>query len=254
MNPDMHVQRETQGGLPLYRFSEIDSTNNECRRRLAAGETRCAVLADTQTAGRGRSGKRFYSPAGAGLYLSLMLPAEGGSAGAVGLTTRAAVCTAEAVSALTGKDCGIKWVNDLYWQGKKVCGILTEGAGGAYIVGIGVNLTPAAVPEELWEIMGCLDAPGIRDALAGQLLARLTAAQPGDLSHMEAYRRRSIVLGRTVTFLRGETLCAGTAAAIADDGALAVDTAEGRIWLRSGEISLRGIEGLRADAGCAAGY
>ena len=227
--------------LPLYLFDCIDSTNSECRRRLAAGERRCIVIADRQTAGRGRRGRSFYSPPDAGLYMSLLLRPEGGAASAVGVTTCAAVRAAEAVEALTGKRCGIKWVNDLYYGGKKVCGILAEAVGDAVIVGIGINLLPTAAPPELSEIMGCLDAPGVRDALAGTIARGVLDYVPGDVSHMDGYRRRSVVLGRRVRFADGE----GVAAEILDDGGLAVDTAAGRVILRSGEVSLTAIEGLK---------
>ena len=227
--------------LPVYPCESVDSTGTECRRRLAAGETRCLVLAETQTAGRGRRGKSFFSPAGAGLYMSLLFRPAGGPASAVGVTTYAAVRAAEAVERLSGKRCGIKWVNDLYFDGKKVCGILTEAVGDAVIIGVGVNLTPAAVPPELEGIAGCLDAPGVRDALAGAIARGLLDYAPGDVSHMAEYRRRSVVLGRRVRFADRE----GVAVAIDDDGGLAVDTAAGRVVLRSGEISLTGIEGIK---------
>ena len=227
--------------LPVYAFDTIDSTNTECRRRLNAGEARCLVLADAQSAGRGRRGRSFFSPAGAGLYMSLAFRPEGGPAAAVGVTTCAAVCAAEAIETLTGLRCGIKWVNDLYLDGKKVCGILTEAIGEAVVVGIGVNLTPSAVPEELRNIVGCLGREGIRDQLAGGLARRLLCYRSGNTAHMAEYRRRSVVLGRRVRF--GDS--AGLAAAIEDDGALAVDTAGGRVLLRAGEISLEEIEGLR---------
>ena len=226
--------------LPLYLYDTIDSTNTECRRRLAAGEERCLVLADRQTAGRGRSGKNFFSPPRAGLYMSLLFRPEGGPANAVGITTYTAVCVARAVETLTGRACGIKWVNDLYLDGKKVCGILTEAVGAHVIVGIGVNLLPTAVPPELTGIMGCIGASGVRDALAGTVARSLLDYVPGDVSHMDEYRRRSVVLGRRVRFGDRE----GIAAAIGDDGGLVVETAEGPVTLRSGEISLSEIEGL----------
>lgn len=231
--------------LPLYLFDKIDSTSNECRRRLSAGEGRCLVLAECQTAGRGRRGKSFFSPAGAGLYMSLLFRPEGGPAAALGVTTYAAVCVAETVAALTGTECGIKWVNDLYLDGRKVCGILTEAVGGAVIVGIGVNLTRAAAPEGLEQIVGWIGRGDVRDALAGRIAGALLRYAPGDTSHMDAYRSRSVVLGRRVRFALNGAEREGVAAAIADDGALTVQTADGPVVLRGGEISLTGIEGIK---------
>ena len=228
-------------GLGVSFFDSIDSTNTECRRRLEAGEGRCLVLADTQTAGRGRRGRRFFSPPGAGLYLSLGFRPAGGAASVSGITTYTAVAAAEAISRLSGIECGIKWVNDLYLDGKKVCGILAESFGGAVVVGVGVNLTESAAPQELRAIVGWLDRGDIRDALAVELARALLAYVPGDCGHIEAYRRRCLVLGRHVRF--GEA-GKGVAAAVLDDGALLVQTPDGPVELRSGEVSLTEIEGL----------
>ena len=182
--------------LPVYCYDSIDSTNTECKRRIAAGERRFLVLGDTQTAGRGRRGHSFFSPPGAGLYLSLTLTPPSGPGSAVGITTRAAVCTAAAIEKLCGISCGIKWVNDLYREGKKVCGILTEAVGGSVVVGIGVNLAASAVPAELREIVGWLDCPELREPLAAEIVNGLLAYVPGDTGHMPEYRRRCLVLGR----------------------------------------------------------
>ena len=232
-------------GLPVYRYETLDSTSTECRRRYAAGERRCLVLTNAQTAGRGRSGKRFYSPAGAGLYMSLLFPTPAEKL--EGLTPYAAVCAAGAVETLTGCECGIKWVNDLFFEGKKVCGILAERLGECAILGIGINLTPAAVPEELRDIMGCLGWTGEREPLAEEIANGLLAWPVKDTAFMEEYRRRSVVLGRRVRFNRRQdgAETEGIAVGIGDDGALMIDTGAERVVLRSGEISLCSVEGLK---------
>ena len=230
--------------LPVYRYEELDSTSTECRRRYAAGETRCLVLAEAQTAGRGRGEKTFYSPAGAGLYMSLLFPGEK----LEGLTPYVAVRVAEAIEKLTGRECGIKWVNDLFFEGKKVCGILAERLGKCVILGIGINLTRTAVPEELRDIMGCLGLEGsdagLREQLAAEIAKGLLAWPAADAGYMEEYRRRSVVLGRRVRFSRNGAETEGTAVGIAGDGALEIDTPGGRVVLRSGEVSLCSVEGL----------
>lgn len=238
--------RLKDAALPVYCYESLDSTSAECRRRHAAGQTRCLVLAGTQTAGRGRGGKKFYSPAGAGLYMSLLFPA----AGSEGLTPYAAVCAAEAVEKLSGLRCGIKWVNDLFFGDKKVCGILAERLGKCVVFGIGINLASAAVPEELRDIMGCLgleasEASRLREALAAEIANGLLAWPPADAGYMEEYRRRSVVLGRRVRFRKNGAETDGIAVEIGDDGALAVDTLTERVVLRSGEISLCSVEGLK---------
>lgn len=226
---------------PVLRTPDtVDSTNSECARLLRAGAGRCLVLAEQQTAGRGRRGHSFYSPPGAGLYLSVGFPMEIGASGAAGLTTLAAVAAAEELERLSGKHCGIKWVNDLYYEGKKVCGILTEAVGGSVIVGVGINLTASAVPPELQGIMGWVGAEDLRPELAAAVAARILAHRPGSTAHMEAYRARSLVLGRRVRFAWEGEPREGLAQAIRDDGALEVrcDTGE-TLCLRSGEVSVR---------------
>lgn len=228
--------------VPVDCFETLDSTSEECRRRIAGGETRCLVLAEGQTAGRGRCGRSFFSPPGSGLYMSLAFPRTGFDPAA--LTTYAAVCAADAVEALTGVSCGVKWVNDLFYCGKKVGGILTEAVGGEVIVGVGINLQPAAVPPELRDTVGALGCGDVRAPLAAAIAAALLAWR-GDFSHLDAYRRRSILTGRRVTFPLGGAEQGGTVAGIGDDGALLVRTAEGTLALRSGEVRLSHIEGLR---------
>lgn len=227
----------------LFRWEEtVDSTISECFRLLRSGQARrCLVLADAQTAGRGRLGRSFFSPPGAGLYLSLGFTPPGGVADAVGITTYAAVATAERIEALTGLRCGVKWVNDLYLAGRKVCGILTEAEGPFVAVGVGVNLTASAVPEELRDIVGWLDRADIRVPLAAGLTEALLAYRPGDASHMAEYRRRSTVLGKIVRFAERGMERSGRATAIRDDGALVVQTATGQRVLQSGEVSVRGV-------------
>lgn len=224
--------------LPVYVYETLNSTSDECRRRLAAGERQCLVLAERQTLGRGRSGKNFYSPTG-GLYLSLAMQAR---PDVVGLTCRAAVETAEAIELLTGLDCGIKWVNDLYFRGKKVCGILTEAVGDSVILGIGVNLCPAALPEELREIVGFLDCGDIREPLAAELANRLLREREKK-SFMEEYRRRSVVLGKELTCRIGGRVFSALAMDIDEDGGLTVLGPEGRETLRFGEVFISGAIG-----------
>ena len=226
--------------LPVLCPETVDSTNSLCAKTLGPGTERCLVIADRQTAGRGRSGHSFYSPPEAGLYLSLGFPMRIGAEGPAGLTTLAAVAAAEEIERLSGKRCGIKWVNDLFLEGKKVCGILTEATGGFVIVGVGVNLSPSAVPEELRGIMGWIGAPEIRPALAAGIAARLLAHRPGSTAHMTAYRQRSLVLGRMVRFTWEGQPREALGVAIEDDGALLLrDARQQEYCLRFGEVSVK---------------
>ena len=222
--------------LPVYVFAELDSTSSECRRRLGAGERQCLVLAERQTMGRGRSDKAFFSPAG-GLYMSLamQMPPD-----VTGLTCRAAVEAAEAIEREVGISCGIKWVNDLFYQGKKVCGILTEAVGNGVILGIGINLTPTALPPELDGIAGFLCCGDVRESLAAALAVRLMSDRER-AAYMEEYRRRSVVLGKTVRCKSGGRETVATVLEIDDEGGLVVLGPSGRETLHFGEVSLCGI-------------
>ena len=220
-------------GIPVRTFETLDSTSDECRRVFAQGAERCLVIARQQTGGRGRSGKQFFSPAG-GLYMSLLLPMPEDAAL---LTCRAAAVTAQAIETVTGISCGIKWVNDLYLHGRKVCGILAEALPGSVILGIGVNLEPSPLPPELESIVGFLGCREYREALAAEIAAGLLQAPAGDF--MEEYRRRSIVIGRTVECRAGIRVFPARVLGIDDEGGLAVLSSAGRETLRFGEVAIK---------------
>ena len=205
--------------LPITVVEETQSTNTALRALAEAGAPEGTVyIAQSQTGGRGRMGRSFFSPAGTGLYLSLLLrPTTWEPARAAQLTAVAAAAMCEAIREVTGKEPGIKWVNDLLLDGKKVCGILTEasfsmesGVLEYAVLGLGVNVYPpeGGFPKELGEIAGAvLDTPGedVRNRLAGEFLNRFLEgyAHPEDRSFLEIYRRRSVAVGREVTVLSG---------------------------------------------------
>ena len=235
--------------LPVYVYRSIDSTSNECKRRLSQGEERCLVLAGEQTGGRGRRGKSFFSPGSAGLYMSLAMPMDMSLSGAVGVTAYAAVCVASAIREVSDRQCGVKWVNDLYLDGKKVCGILSEAVAGleagdahSVVIGVGVNLHPSAVPPELEHIVGFLDCGAVKNELCASVVSRLLRFDPADKSYMDEYRALSIVLGREVRYCLDGVEKHGVAETIGDDGALHVRTPSGVDVLRGGEVSLTGIK------------
>lgn len=232
-------------------FPSLASTNTTLREWAEAGAPHGAtVIAEAQTAGRGRLGRSFASPDGAGLYMSVLLrtPTEGERLPL--LTPFAAVAAAEAIEALTGVTVGIKWVNDLWVGSKKIAGILTEGAFSpdgelAYaIVGIGVNLLAGCLPPELAPIaaaIGDFAPPPSREALAAAILDRLLGdtAALSTADFLPEYRRRSVVLGRQVTARDGDRTLIGVAREILDDGSLLLETPEGAVSLRAGEVSIR---------------
>ena len=228
-------------------FEEIDSTNAEARRSLINGEEGCILyLANRQTAGRGRLGRSFHSPE-TGVYLSLLFPLTSSLPSAVSVTCAASVAVMHAIRSVTGIQTEIKWVNDLYLQGKKVCGILTEavtiGHRTALIVGIGINLRTSEFPPELCGIAGSLEADNAsKEALVIALLQELIPflQSPEDHRWLADYRRFSCVLGKPVTWVENGVASNGVAIGIDGDGALTLQTDNGKLQtLRTGEISLR---------------
>lgn len=238
--------------ISVHVYETVDSTNYEAKRYAMEGGTAPAVfLAEAQTAGRGRTGKRFYSPEGTGVYLSLLLSVGNRPSDAVGLTSVAAVAVRRAIARVTGVETEIKWVNDLYANGRKVCGILTEGfclEGACYaIVGVGVNLYTEEFPDELLGIAGglCPADGNLRNALAARITAELYEAAErlarGQAEEdMAEYRKHSMVLGKAITYWKNQCAYDGIAEAVDQRGHLTVRHADGsRCVLASGEISLR---------------
>ena len=213
------------------------------------------LAAVEQTAGKGRQGHSFFSPPDTGLYLSLLLRPKLSAQDALLLTTCAAAAVALAIEACAGVEAQIKWVNDVFCRGKKVCGILTEAAldlesGGLQyaIVGMGVNLFPPAggFPADLPQAGAVYSArpQGLesRSQLAGEILNQFFAFYPHleEKPFFQAYRDRSLVLGREVTVLeRGQTRTA-LALDLNPDFSLQVREADGRERaLASGEVRVK---------------
>lgn len=236
----------------------VTSTNTELKELAAHGaEEGTVLLAEEQTAGRGRLGRSFYSPFGSGLYMSILLKPEQLPTKAARLTTMAACAAALAIEELTGRDVGIKWVNDLYMDGKKVCGILTEasmslesGRLERAVVGIGVNLREpeGGFPPELRSIVGAVwgadcGETNLRNTLAARILdhfADYYLNQETDNCFL-AYKQRSFLLGKEINILHPDgSHTPATALNVDRNYRLVVRLADGReALLNSGEVSVR---------------
>ena len=235
----------------------VDSTNNYLRALADRGASAgTVVLAQQQTAGKGRQGRSFYSPPDTGLYLSLLLKPDCAAEDILTLTPMAAVAAAEAVEAVSGETVRIKWVNDLLLRGKKICGILCESkfaqntAKPDYvIVGIGINLTapPDGFPPELREIAGAIfsrhdDPAALFRQCAEALIRRLFAQFEGlrERRYLEGYRARLDSLGKPILVLENGVSRPAVALAADDDLRLLVRYADGtEEWRSTGEIRIR---------------
>lgn len=230
--------------LKIVEMEEVSSTNDELKKLAAAGEPEgCVIVSKRQTAGRGRSGRQFYSPEG-GLYMSILLRPKTRGFDATVATAAAAAAVAKSI----GRQAGIKWVNDIIIDSKKVCGILTEAVFGDsakpefVIVGIGINCyaPEGGFPEEIKNIAGAVFEPGEGDPtrLRNEVLDHFFELYTGGRTKVgREYRERCITLGKRIEVQRGEELIVGTAVAIGDDFKLLLRTDAGKvIWLCSGEV------------------
>ncbi|MBO5197711.1 MAG: biotin--[acetyl-CoA-carboxylase] ligase [Lachnospiraceae bacterium] len=245
---------------PLLLYSELASTNTTAKELAARGvPSGSAVLAESQSAGRGRLGRSFFSPKGGGIYLSIVLRPPREEAAILRLTTAVCVAVCAAVSRITGIHTDIKWVNDIYLHEKKLCGILCEGVVNsngtldAVVAGIGINVERHAseFPAELAHTACALyesDAPtGIREALLAAILREVTDCTNTllDGSYLPEYRRRSMLLGREVVLMNRRpddpnTAVTALAIDIDDLGGLVVQYSDGtRESLHTGEVTVR---------------
>ena len=236
--------------LDVFYYPSLDSTNNCCKRMLADGKQGTfLVTADRQTAGRGRQGKSFYSPALTGVYFSLVIRPHSSLQNAVTATTAAAVAVCRSIERLTDRKPKIKWVNDVYLDGKKICGILTEaitnfeeGTVESVIIGIGINIKSDDFPDDV-ESAGCLGAGISRSRLIAEVTNELLNIAVGDYeSFIDYYRSHSLVIGQRIKFIQNGRVTPATAVAIDETGGLEVELENGEhTVLRSGEISIRKI-------------
>ena len=241
--------------LDLRVFDAVDSTNLVLRSLANAGAAEgTVVIAAEQTGGRGRKGRSFYSPQGTGVYVSLLLKPKIAPDDATLITTTAAVAVCHAVETLSGETATIKWVNDVFLRGKKVCGILTEGSfdmeSGQFdyaILGAGINVyePSGGFPKEIREIAGSVlrsPAPDAKNRVIAEYLNRFLPLyrKLGSAETNADYRRRSFVLGKMVNVLSGERVTPARALDVDDHCRLVVEYEDGhREALSSGEISVK---------------
>ena len=241
-------------------FNTTDSTNTQAKGLAASGAPQgTAVIAAHQTAGRGRLGRQFHSPEGVGIYMSLILRPNCRPEKLMHLTCAVGVAVCDAVEEVLGFRPGIKWINDLVYDRKKLSGILTElsfdGNGNVNyaIVGIGVNCNHQGqdFPPELQGIAtsaAMITGTEVsRSSLAAAMIRHLhkmsnTLHSPAPV--MERYRRDCVTVGQQVSIHRGDSVRYGQALSVDDEGGLVVRYDSGETaTVTSGEVSVRGMYG-----------
>ncbi len=271
-----HV-KELSAENRIHVFKTVESTNLTAKKMALDGAPfGTVIIAEEQTRGRGRMGRSFYSPPGGGIYMSFILRPRLDSGKSVLITTAASVAVCRAIEEVTGKTCRIKWVNDLYIEEKKICGILTEavtdfesGSIETIVCGIGINYS-TVFPEDLAGIAGSLfekesassgGSGGIRSGKKmsrNRLIAEVINQVMDIYEVMESkefiadYKARSFVLGKEILILpvagqeKERNPADGIQAKAVDidsDGGLIVRYRDGSLGtLNSGEISIRTVK------------
>ena len=237
----------------VLRFESLPSTNTELARRASEGaEEGLSVVAEEQTAGRGRLQRAWSSPKGAGLYFSILLRPGMPQDHWPLITFMAALAVGDALNEAAGVKTDIKWPNDLLSGERKICGILAEAidtrTGRAVIVGIGINLTQAAFPAELMDVATSVSQASRREPEREAILAALLLAisrwysllsEPDGREKIVAEwsSRSSYATGKLVQVSNGNEVFQGTTCGVERDGALRLKTPNGAIKLvRAGDV------------------
>lgn len=252
IRPHLH-----DGSLSLLVYPEVSSTNTLAKQMVEAGAPEgTVILAETQTAGRGRRDHSFHSPPEGGIYMSLILRPAFSARDSLCITTCAAVAVARAIEEVSGVEARIKWVNDVFCHGKKVCGISTEASidlesGGLRyaVLGIGINVFPGDEPfSPALSAVATTVFPArpqgadVRSRLVAGVLNYFWAEYPRltEKHFFEAYRTRSFLLGQPINILRGRETIPALALDLDRDFGLRVRLDDGtEETLSSGEVSIR---------------
>ncbi len=233
---------------------QVDSTNKIVKQLGRQGEKEGFLLiSESQTEGRGRLGRSFFSPEGSGIYMSLLLKPKIAPEKATFITTAAAVSVCVALERLGVKNPQIKWVNDIFVEEKKVCGILTEGSidgGGKLdfaVLGVGINIySPKdGFPSELQSIAGGVfyeKKENIRNRFIAYFLESFFSFYEDLLGkkYIPEYEKRCFVIGKNITFIKNGEEVKATAIGIDDNCGLTVVLGDGKTdVLSTGEVSVR---------------
>ncbi len=247
------ILKYLKADIPVFYYDTIDSTNTQAKRfyekhKHDSIDTPTLFVADHQSKGKGRLGRSFYSPSRTGLYMSLMIKADNINENIVCLTTAVSVCVTDALTQLCDIDPKIKWVNDIYVNDKKICGILCEALTNpdsqkidAIIIGIGVNIDTKDFPKELSDIATSVGQAVNRNELCAKITDNIIdmCKTIDDRKFIEKYKARSLVLNREITYFENGLTKSATAIDIDNNGGLIIQSKNGIKTLSTGEITVR---------------
>lgn len=244
--------------MKILRFKKLDSTNSYAKKLAIEGESeKTVIVAREQTAGRGRLGRTFLSKRG-GLYFSVILRPDIKAEDTVFLTVAAAVAAARAIEHISDQKCYIKWVNDIYINNKKVCGILTEGNFNSQnkldfaVLGVGINLfaPKGGFPVNL-PLAGCVfnkNKPFFKKSITKKLLNKFLSEfydiydNFNDKSFVKEYAARSFLTDKEITYTKDGLPYRACVLGIDDNANLIVSRDGKSEKLSHGEIQITGME------------
>lgn len=245
---------ELRDKIKIEALKKTTSTNTLVKERANESNEGLVIVAGEQTAGRGRMGRSFFSPGDSGVYMSLLLKPEIKPEDAVQITTAAAVSVCKALEKLGVQDSKIKWVNDIYINNRKVCGILTESSFNSgngmldfAVLGVGINIyeSEEGFPDEIKDIAGAVFSRRKGD-LRNKFIAEFINAffefynVLSSKKHMKEYKEKSFVLGKEINIIQSENIRSGKAIDIDENCNLVVELPDGNAEkLYSGEISVK---------------
>ncbi len=221
--------------IPLHFYDSVDSTQEIAKALAKDGAPHgCVVIAQEQTKGRGRGDKSFFSPKNTGIYFSIILKKSLLLPPAIYI----AVATHKAL-----KECGveadIKWVNDLYIGGKKVCGILCNALCDGFIAGVGINVSTDAFPKEIENIAGSLESDIDKSALCAKVINNILDVMEQDSSLvLEYYRAYQMLKDKKISYTKNGEFYMAIAKGVDDNGHLIIERDGKTDTLSSGEVSI----------------
>ena len=248
----MSIENYLQTECKILEYDCLTSTNDAAKELgLQNAKENTVIIAKRQTNGRGRLGRTFFSPEQSGIYMSILLRPEFSPENATLITPAAAVAVSEAIDEICGINTKIKWVNDIYKNGKKVCGILSEstftGNGYFTILGIGINLylPESDFPKDIKDIADAVFQAQPNEEIKNKLIAKIIDnfnfyyKKLLDKEFLTVYREKSNLIGKEIKYLKDKKEIFATVLGIDDNAHLIVDINGTTEHLFMGEVSVK---------------